>query len=91
MKGIILAGGCLTNNDKVLTDKVGDLGNYGSDYKHHHIYKGVNSRLDEIQVTFFSVKLSKKYLNDNGIVTIKHYPIPMHEQEFYKDLGIKHS
>ena len=32
----------------------------------------------------------EKYLNENGIGTLKHYPIPMHEQECYKDLGIKH-
>ena len=25
------------------------LGNYGSDYKYHHVYKGQNSRLDELQ------------------------------------------
>ena len=31
----------------------------------------------------------EKYLNENGIKTNKHYPIPMHMQECYKDLGIK--
>ena len=29
------------------------------------------------------------YLNENGISTNKHYPIPMHLQECYKDLGYK--
>ena len=33
------------------------MGNYGSDYKYHHIYKGVNSRLDELQAAFLSAKL----------------------------------
>ena len=31
----------------------------------------------------------EKYLNENGISTNKHYPIPMHLQECYKDLGYK--
>ena len=30
----------------------------------------------------------EKYLNDKGICTNKHYPIPVHLQECYKDLGI---
>ena len=28
-------------------------------------------------------------MKDNGIKTNKHYPIPMHLQECYKDLNIK--
>ncbi len=39
-------------HDKELADKVRALGNYGSDYKYHHIYKGNNSRLDEMQAGF---------------------------------------
>ena len=31
----------------------------------------------------------EKYLNNAGIGTNKHYPIPMHLQECYKDLGFK--
>ena len=31
----------------------------------------------------------EKYLNDAGIGTNKHYPIPMHLQECYKELGFK--
>ena len=31
----------------------------------------------------------EKYLKDKGIGTNKHYPIPMHLQEAYRDLGIK--
>ena len=36
------AGG-ITTNDKELYEKVKAIANYGSDYKYHHIYKGVNS------------------------------------------------
>ena len=31
----------------------------------------------------------EKYLNDNGIKTNKHYPIPMHLQGAYAQLGMK--
>ena len=50
------AGAVVTNNC-VLAEKVRALGNYGSDYKYHHIYKGNNSRLDELQAAFLAVKL----------------------------------
>ena len=139
--GALGDGGCVVTNDKEIADKVRALGNYGSDYKYHHIYQGTNSRLDEMQAAFLRVKLPhldkwnadrkriaekyltgitnpfiklplasndeyehiyhvfvircdkrdelEKYLNDNGIGTVKHYPIPMHLQEAYKELGLK--
>ena len=51
------AGATVTNN-KEIADKVRALGNYGSDYKYHHIYQGNNSRLDELQAAFLTAKLS---------------------------------
>ncbi|MCF0130879.1 MAG: DegT/DnrJ/EryC1/StrS family aminotransferase [Pseudobutyrivibrio sp.] len=42
---------------KALADKIRALGNYGCDYKYHHIYAGFNSRLDEMQAAFLSAKL----------------------------------
>lgn len=132
------AGAVVTDNDE-LAAKVRALGNYGSDYKYHHIYQGNNSRLDELQAAFLSAKLphmhrmnenrratAKRYLDginnplltlpyvlpetepvwhvfavrcqrrdelaaylaDKGVMTNKHYPIPMHMQECYADLGI---
>ena len=57
------AGG-ITTNDKDLYEKVKAIANYGSDYKYHHIYKGVNSRLDEIQAAVLDVKL--KYLDQDN-------------------------
>lgn len=132
------AGATVTNN-KALADHVRALGNYGSDYKYHHIYKGNNSRLDELQAAFLAAKLphmermnaerrriAQKYLDgihnpeiilpyvmedvvpvwhvfgvrcsrrddleaflkERGIVTNKHYPIPMHLQDCYRDLNI---
>lgn len=59
--GALGDGGCITTNNKEIADKVRALGNYGSDYKYHHIYKGINSRLDEIQAAFLRIKL--RYLD----------------------------
>lgn len=137
--GALGDAGAAVTSDKELADKIRALGNYGSDYKYHHIYQGNNSRLDEMQAAFLSVKLShlermnqerrriaeyylrqiknpeivlpyvisevepvwhvfairckqrdklESYLNKKGIGTNKHYPIPMHLQECYKDLNI---
>ncbi len=137
--GALGDAGAVVTNSKKLADEIKALGNYGSDYKYHHIYKGNNSRLDELQAAFLSVKLPhldrmneerrriadmytngiknpkvvtptvrpecvpvwhiygvrcadrdalEKHLNDKGIGTNKHYPIPMHLQECYCDLNI---
>lgn len=50
------AGAVVTNSERIAT-QVRALGNYGSDYKYHHIYLGNNSRLDEVQAAFLSEKL----------------------------------
>lgn len=55
--GALGDGGCVTTDDEALATKIRALGNYGSDYKYHHIYKGTNSRLDEMQAAFLRVKL----------------------------------
>ena len=55
--GALGDAGCVVTNDKELAEKVRALGNYGSDYKYHHIYKGHNSRLDELQAAFLAAKL----------------------------------
>ncbi len=56
--GALGDGGGITTNDRALYENVKALGNYGSDYKYHHIYKGVNSRLDELQAAILDVKLT---------------------------------
>lgn len=50
------AGG-ITTNDEELFERCKAIANYGSDRKYHHIFKGVNSRLDEIQAAILDVKL----------------------------------
>lgn len=55
--GALGDAGAVVTDDKELADKIRALGNYGSDYKYHHIYKGNNSRLDEMQAAFLAAKL----------------------------------
>ncbi len=138
--GALGDAGAIVTNDEALAKKTRALGNYGSDYKYHHIYQGNNSRLDEIHAAFLQAKLPylnkmnserrriakmyleginnpciilpfvpdyanpvwhifgirckrrdelEKWLNDSGIGTNKHYPIPVHLQECYKNFGFK--
>lgn len=56
--GCLGDGGAITTNDFMLYNKIKALANYGSDKKYHHIYKGINSRLDEIQAAVLDIKLS---------------------------------
>jgi len=135
------AGG-VTTNDKALYEKIKALANYGSERKYHHIYKGMNSRLDELQAALLDVKLKyldednnrrreiakyyreniknpnivlpqaydenahiwhvfvirtkererfQKYLEENGVQTLIHYPTAPHHQEAYaewKDISL---
>jgi dTDP-4-amino-4,6-dideoxygalactose transaminase len=64
--GCLGDGGCVTTNDEILLKKVTALRNYGSHVKYQNIYKGVNSRLDEIQAAVLDVKL-KGLDKDNEI------------------------
>jgi dTDP-4-amino-4,6-dideoxygalactose transaminase len=137
--GALGDGGAVVTSDRELAEKVRALGNYGSDYKYHHIYQGNNSRLDEVQAAFLKIKLEhldcwneernriarrymegitnpqivlpvleegathvfhifairckrrdelERYLNEKGIGTNCHYPIPIHMQKAYESLGL---
>ena len=55
--GALGDAGAVVTNDKDIAETIRALGNYGSDYKYHYIYKGHNSRLDEMQAAFLSAKL----------------------------------
>jgi dTDP-4-amino-4,6-dideoxygalactose transaminase len=134
--GALGDGGAVTTNDEELANTIKALGNYGSHKKYENLYKGINSRLDEIQAAMLRVKLKyldkesnkrreianyylqniknyniilptvrtednhvwhlfvirtnkrdelQKYLLDNGIQTLIHYPIPPHKQMAYKE------
>jgi len=134
--GALGDAGAVTTNDEELYNNIKALRNYGSHKKYENLYKGVNSRLDEMQAAILSVKLDfldkennhrrtiaqyyleninnnkivlpsvehdshhvwhvfvirtekrnalQKYMLDNGIQTMIHYPIPPHKQEAYKE------
>lgn len=138
--GALGDGGAVVTNDKYLAEKVRALSNYGSIEKYNHIYKGFNSRLDEVQASFLRIKLRhldkwnenrqaiaekyikgiknkniilpdiadytepnwyvfvirtnkrnelQTYLQNQGIGTVIHYPIAMHLQKCYENLGYK--
>ena len=55
--GALGDAGAITTNDGELASIVRTLANYGSNEKYKNVYKGTNSRLDEIQASFLSIKL----------------------------------
>lgn len=57
--GALGDGGAIVTDNKELAEKVKALSNYGSLEKYKHLYKGVNSRLDELQAGFLRIKLKK--------------------------------
>jgi len=134
--GALGDGGAVTTNDEELANAIKALGNYGSHKKYENLYKGINSRLDEMQAAMLRVKLRyldeesnkrreianyyleniknynlilptvsakdnhvwhlfvirtnkreklQKYLLDNGIQTLIHYPLPPHKQKAYTE------
>lgn len=139
--GALGDGGAITTNDPQLASVIRAVGNYGSHEKYIHNYKGLNSRLDELQAAILSIKLKRldddnnkrrkiaryysqhimnrkltlpiakednshvwhiyvirtlkrqrlqRYLLDNDIQTIIHYPIPPHKQEAFKEFNELH-
>lgn len=56
--GALGDGGAITTNDDVLATTLMALRNYGSFVKYENLYKGVNSRLDELQAALLDIKLS---------------------------------
>lgn len=62
--GALGDAGAVTTDDEKLAGIIYSLSNYGSDEKYIHKYKGLNSRLDEMQAAILSVKL--KYLDEEN-------------------------
>lgn len=56
--GALGDAGAITTNDDEFAKVIMALRNYGSHVKYKNLYKGVNSRLDEIQAAMLSVKLA---------------------------------
>lgn len=57
--GALGDAGAITTNDPAIADKIKVLRNYGSKIKYYNIYKGYNSRLDELQAAILRVKLAR--------------------------------
>lgn len=57
--GALGDAGAVTTDDEVLADRVRALANYGSTEKYVHPFRGMNSRLDELQAAILSVKLPR--------------------------------
>ncbi|MCW2473044.1 MULTISPECIES: DegT/DnrJ/EryC1/StrS aminotransferase family protein [unclassified Symbiopectobacterium] len=55
--GALGDAGAITTNDDELAQVLRAVRNYGSHRKYENLYQGVNSRLDELQAAFLSVKL----------------------------------
>jgi len=55
--GALADAGAVTTNDKNLAESIYALRNYGSRIKYYNEVPGFNSRLDEMQAAFLSIKL----------------------------------
>lgn len=64
--GALGDAGAVTTNDERLAKVIRALANYGSNQKYINIYRGINSRLDEIQAAVLNVKL--KYIDEENQV-----------------------
>jgi dTDP-4-amino-4,6-dideoxygalactose transaminase len=67
--GALGDAGAVTTNNAELASVIHALGNYGSKKKYVFEYPGLNSRMDEIQAAFLSVKL--KYLDTENEIRRK--------------------
>ena len=57
--GCLGDAGAVTTNSESYYNKIKMLRNYGSEKKYHNTYIGMNSRMDEMQASFLSIKLKK--------------------------------
>lgn len=62
--GALGDAGAVTTNDVDLAKTIRAIANYGSNQKYVNIYKGLNSRLDELQAAVLDVKL--KYIDQEN-------------------------
>ena len=62
--GALGDAGAVTTNDDELAKTIRAVANYGSNQKYINIYKGLNSRLDELQAAVLDIKL--KYIDNEN-------------------------
>jgi dTDP-4-amino-4,6-dideoxygalactose transaminase len=95
--GALGDGGAITTNDDELATALRALLNYGSHIKYQNLYKGINSRLDELQAALLGVKLKtldseteiKRNLANRYISEIKNKEIIL-PQVHYLDAHVWH-
>ncbi|MES2456562.1 MAG: DegT/DnrJ/EryC1/StrS family aminotransferase [Bacteroidota bacterium] len=78
--GALGDGGALLASDEEMISKIKAIRNYGCQEKYYNEYIGVNSRLDEIQAGFLSVKLPHlNAINTHKQKLAKRYQIGLKE------------
>jgi dTDP-4-amino-4,6-dideoxygalactose transaminase len=131
-------GGAVTTDDDELAARIRLLRDWGAEHKYHHVVRGFNYRLEELQAAILRVKLAEleawtearrahaaryrellagcpvrlpveapegrhvyhvfavrhperdrlaRALAEHGVATGIHYPVPVHLQPGYADLG----
>lgn len=73
--GALGDGGAVTTDDDKLASIIRAMANYGSTQKYVHDYKGLNSRLDEIQAAVLRIKLPYLDADNQRRREIAHYYI----------------
>jgi dTDP-4-amino-4,6-dideoxygalactose transaminase len=68
--GALGDAGAITTNDDALAKVIHSIRNYGSEKKYHNEYRGMNSRLDELQAAFLNVKLPHLDTDNNKRILI---------------------
>ncbi|HSI78615.1 MAG TPA: DegT/DnrJ/EryC1/StrS family aminotransferase, partial [Lunatimonas sp.] len=89
--GALGDAGAIVTDDAALAEIIRELANYGSTEKYIYKFQGINSRMDEIQAAFLSIKLrhldeeinvrrkiARYYLNQisNPEITLADFPQP---------------
>jgi dTDP-4-amino-4,6-dideoxygalactose transaminase len=92
--GALGDGGAVVTNDTELAKTIQSLRNYGSETKYKNDFIGVNSRLDELQAAFLSLKLPNLNTdNENRRVIAKRYLTEIHNDKIilpFWDLSDNH-
>ena len=96
--GALGDAGAIATNDEELASLVHALGNYGSKEKYINEYQGLNSRIDEIQAAFLSVKLKfldweneiRRQIADSYVNNINNEKIALPLLPEYRDSHIHH-
>jgi dTDP-4-amino-4,6-dideoxygalactose transaminase len=96
--GALGDSGSVTTNDDELATAVRAIANYGSQKKYVNKYQGLNSRMDEIQAAFLSVKLkyldaeneTRRQIADYYTENIKNERIILPTPTEHKDSHVQH-